>query len=214
MLRKSSGKTAGGGGGISCNRRRFKAIFVGMALAASAERGLAAEGDPVRHGDATTEAAAPMSRQTPTASAQDASSKMKGQSMPSLNVSAATRDVAQEEANRKLILDIFNSQDLNRLIDHMSDDYKQHNPGVADGKQAAIAFLADMAKRHPKMVAQVERTAADGDLVWIHAHLILEPNMPGVAMVDIFRVKDGKLVEHWDVLQPIPEATANGNSMF
>lgn len=124
------------------------------------------------------------------------------------------RDVQKEEANRKLVLSLFNSGNIQDLIDHMDSSYRQHNPTVADGKEGAVAYFREMGRRYPKAKAYVVRTAADGDLVWVHAHLVLEPGTPGVAMVDIFRVVNGKFVEHWDVLQPVPQNPANKNTMF
>jgi predicted SnoaL-like aldol condensation-catalyzing enzyme len=55
---------------------------------------------------------------------------------------------------------------------------------------------------------------ADGDYVILHAHAVREPRTRGNAIVDIFRIEDGKIVEHWDVVQPIPEKAANANGMF
>lgn len=123
-------------------------------------------------------------------------------------------DLQKEEANRKLVLALFEADSPEKIIDAMADDYKQHNPTVADGKAGAAVFFRDMAKKYPKSKAIAYRSAADGDLVWVHAHLILDPNEPGIALVDIFRVKDGKLVEHWDIMQPVPASAANSNSMF
>lgn len=124
------------------------------------------------------------------------------------------QQVQQEEANRKLVLSIFESNDPEMIIGLMADDYKQHNPAVADGKAGAAVFFRDMFKKFPNSKAQVYRSAADGDLVWVHAHLVMDPKDPGIALVDIFRVKDGKLVEHWDIMQPVPAAAANSHSMF
>lgn len=62
--------------------------------------------------------------------------------------------------------------------------------------------------------ARIVRSAADGDLVYLHVHATEHPGDRGEAVVDIFRVKDGKIVEHWDVIQPVPETSANRNTMF
>lgn len=124
------------------------------------------------------------------------------------------KQLQQEESNRKLVLSLFEADSPEVIISAMADDYKQHNPTVADGKAGAAVFFRNMAKQYPKSKARVYRSAADGDLVWVHAHLVLQPNDPGIALVDIFRVKDGKLVEHWDIMQPVPTSAANSNSMF
>lgn len=96
----------------------------------------------------------------------------------------------------------------------MADDYRQHNPTVADGKAGVVAFFAEQFRLYPNSTARVARVAADGDLVWVHAHLTRFPGDPGIALVDIFRVRDGKLVEHWDVMQEVPATSANNNTMF
>jgi predicted SnoaL-like aldol condensation-catalyzing enzyme len=60
----------------------------------------------------------------------------------------------------------------------------------------------------------IKRVLVDGDMVILHVHAIREPGERGVAIVDIFRLENGKIVEHWDVVQPIPEKAANSNGMF
>lgn len=135
-----------------------------------------------------------------------------------MGVSAASAktpaQIQLEESNRKLVLSLFAADSPETIVKFMADDYKQHNPTIPDGKAGAAAFFRDLATKYPKAKAHVYRSAADGDLVWVHAHLVLQPNDPGIALVDIFRVKDGKLVEHWDIMQPVPANPANSNSMF
>ena len=63
-------------------------------------------------------------------------------------------------------------------------------------------------------VARIVRSAADGDLVWLHLNSTQNAQDRGEAIVDIFRVEDGRIVEHWDVIQPVPETSANENTMF
>lgn len=125
------------------------------------------------------------------------------------------RNLAQEEANRQLVLSFFREGDLEKAMAFVDDhDYKQHNPLVANGKAGVYAFFKDMRAKHPNMKATVYRSAAQDDLVWVHAHLSEGPNDPGTALVDIFRVRNGKLVEHWDIMQPVPKTSANPHSMF
>ena len=94
--------------------------------------------------------------------------------------------------------------------------YKQHNPEVADGKDAFIAFFDKMAKEYPGKRIEFKRVFADGNFVILHS-LHRFPGWTGGewAAIDIFRCDgDGKLVEHWDVLQKIPATAAHGNGMF
>lgn len=123
-------------------------------------------------------------------------------------------DLEKEARNKELVVGLFSASGPDAITDLMADDYKQHNPTVADGKAGAVEFFAEQFRLYPNARAHVAHVAADGDLVWVHAHLVRFPKDPGIALVDIFRVKDGKLVEHWDIMQDVPEKAANSNSMF
>jgi predicted SnoaL-like aldol condensation-catalyzing enzyme len=94
--------------------------------------------------------------------------------------------------------------------------YIQHNPHVADGAQAFVAYFEALGREHPGRHTVFKRVLADGDLVAIHSHQTWPTRDPAEwAVVDIFRFdQDGKIVEHWDVLQAVPAASANGNTMF
>ena len=92
--------------------------------------------------------------------------------------------------------------------------YRQHNPEVPDGPEGFVQFINGMQKKHPKLKVMISKALADDDLVALHVHLTREPNDPGLAVAEFFRLKNGKIIEHWDVLQPVPQKTASGNSMF
>jgi predicted SnoaL-like aldol condensation-catalyzing enzyme len=94
------------------------------------------------------------------------------------------------------------------------DKYIQHNPLITDGKEAVIKFFNGYFKVHPQAKNQIKRVIAAGDLVVLHVHSKDDPTVRGRAIVDIFRVENGKIVEHWDVIQSIPEKAANNNTMF
>jgi predicted SnoaL-like aldol condensation-catalyzing enzyme len=92
--------------------------------------------------------------------------------------------------------------------------YVQHNPMAATGRDAAINFLEPFFAQHPDIHYSIARVIADGNLVAVHSHGKFAPDDRGVAVVDILRVEGCKVMEHWDVVQPVPEKAANSNGMF
>jgi predicted SnoaL-like aldol condensation-catalyzing enzyme len=96
--------------------------------------------------------------------------------------------------------------------------YIQHNPYAATGRDAAIAFLEPFVANNPGQKTEIRRIIADGNLVAVHSHGWNESGdaaaKRGFSVVDMFRVDGCKVMEHWDVLQPVPEAAANTNTMF
>lgn len=92
--------------------------------------------------------------------------------------------------------------------------YIQHNPMAATGRDAAIAFLEPFFKSNPAIRYEIKRIIADGKLVAVHAHGRFSETDRGIAVIDILRVEGCKVMEHWDVVQPVPEKAANSNGMF
>ncbi|WP_416191849.1 nuclear transport factor 2 family protein [Neisseria sp. CCUG12390] len=130
---------------------------------------------------------------------------------------AQQQQVERNKANALAFYEMaFNQHKVKEATEkYVGDVYLQHNPGVADGGQAFIDAFVPFLKEHPKSKAEIKRVMADGDLVMLHVHSTIDEKDRGEAVVDIFRFdENGKIVEHWDVIQQVPEKTASGRSMF
>lgn len=96
----------------------------------------------------------------------------------------------------------------------VGEEYIQHNPLVGNGKQAFIDYFTEMRKQYPKKKIEFVRAVAEGDLVALHTHQTW-PGGDEYVTMDFFRFDAlGKVVEHWDSIQEVPDATKNGNSMY
>lgn len=124
----------------------------------------------------------------------------------------------QERRNREVVLDFYeagvNRRDFAAAFRHLGDRYIQHNPNAADGAEGFRELFTFMGKEYPKFRVQIKRVFVEGDMVAVHVRSANGPTPNGEAGVDIFRLEDGKIVEHWDVIQPIPDSIPHGNTMF
>ncbi|HDR5276233.1 nuclear transport factor 2 family protein [Bacillus thuringiensis] len=146
---------------------------------------------------------------------QASTSNNKGNSIKSENVASVSKEVKE---NKKMVVDfyneVFNKHNIDIIPKYVGEEYKQHNPFVADGRKAFMDFFKEDFVKNPNSSAEIKRVVAEGDTVALHVHSRTNSQDKGVAIVDIFRIKDGKIVEHWDVIQEIPSEAANDNTMF
>ena len=131
---------------------------------------------------------------------------------------AFAADAAQMEANKKTVLALYeaglNKKDFEEAKKYFGPKYIQHNPTAPDGIEGFGMFVKFLKEKFPNSHSEIKRVFADGDYVIVHVHAVREPGTRGAAIVDIFRLENGKVVEHWDVRQDIPEKAANDNGMF
>ena len=110
---------------------------------------------------------------------------------------------------------VFNQKKVKEGFDtYVGDKYIQHNPIAADGKEAAVEVLGKFMQMVPTWSYTFKHAYVDGDIAIIHSLVKAKPEDRGNAVIDIFRFEKGKVVEHWDVIQAIPEKSANNNTMF
>lgn len=121
--------------------------------------------------------------------------------------------------NKKTVLAFYNLAFNEKLpadavVEYVGRTYRQHNPLAGDGPVPFIQFVQGYVKQFPDLSVQIKRVVAEGDFVVTHCLMKTAPDDRGTAVMDIFRLEDGKVVEHWDVMQPVPETSANDNTMF
>lgn len=123
------------------------------------------------------------------------------------------------EQNKQIVREFFEiafnqHKPAEAVKKHMGKTYTQHNPYAANGDKAFVGFFESHFKKNPKSRISIKRMIAEGDLVVVHLHAQNDDKDRGRAVVDIMRLENGKIVEHWDVVQEIPEKSANNNTMF
>lgn len=128
---------------------------------------------------------------------------------------AARCKLSPKQVATRFMTQFYIQKDVRGAFERWVDPgYIQHNPMAATGRDAAIAFLEPFFAKNPAIHYEIKRILADGKLVAVHAHGRFSAEDRGVAVVDILRIEGCKVMEHWDVVQPVPEKAANTNGMF
>ncbi len=133
----------------------------------------------------------------------------------SANAFAATCSLQPKQVVTKFMTQFYIDKKVREAFETWVDPgYIQHNPIAETGRDAAIKFLEPFFATHPDIHYTIARIIADGNLVAVHSHGVFAAGDRGIAVVDILRVEGCKVMEHWDVVQPVPEKSANTNGMF
>ncbi len=124
----------------------------------------------------------------------------------------------EEQRRLDLVLEMYREVlvpfDSSKVDRYISADYLQHSSLAPPGRDALKEFLDFIRKQSPDATTNIKRAFVDGDHVICHTHVVRHPGDPGLAVVDIFRVADGLIVEHWDVLMEVPAKPVNTIPMF
>jgi predicted SnoaL-like aldol condensation-catalyzing enzyme len=131
------------------------------------------------------------------------------------------QSVLDAQRVKQIVLQFYeaalNEKDYEKAAVFLGSTYRQHNPWVQDGPEGFKRFIEFLRSRYPDAHNEVKKVFVDGDHVILHVHSVRVPGTPGRAIVEIFRVLDGKVVEHWDVIQEIAEPIyppLHDNGMF
>lgn len=124
----------------------------------------------------------------------------------------------QEQANLDFCTRMYHEMlfrfDASRIDEFLADDYIQHSTAASEGKEGLRAFFTDRAGRFGDISFAIKASFVDGDFTIFHIHTVRFPGDPGMSIIDYFRLEDGKVKEHWEVLQEIPEVLPHSNGIF
>lgn len=135
-----------------------------------------------------------------------------------LCVSPDSAYTAQELRNRDVVLDFYengvNRRDYAAAFRHLGSRYIEHDPNGADGSEGLREYFSHIEKAYPRFRVEIKRAFVEGDMVALHVRSFNGATRNGGAGVNIFRLENGRIVEHWNVVQPIPDRLPHSNTMF
>ncbi|MCA8057362.1 MULTISPECIES: nuclear transport factor 2 family protein [Burkholderia cepacia complex] len=130
---------------------------------------------------------------------------------------AQPQHTSEQSAKLKLVLDFYKNVvvglDFSDTTRYVREPYVQHNPLVGDGMENLRTFATQVADMTPEGSVTMHRAFVDGDYVITHSEVTFAPG-DTKAVFDLFKVIDGRIVEHWDAIQDVPAIARNGRSMF
>ena len=138
-------------------------------------------------------------------------------SMLLLNAPASVA-ATKQELNKKIVTEFYeqaiNKKNFEAASKYLGPHYIQHNQRAADGAEGLKAFIRFLIDKFPNAHSEIKKVFVDNDYVILHVHSVREPGTADAAVMDIFRLQNNKIVEHWDVHEDILEKAANANGMF
>ncbi|MBI2784787.1 MAG: ester cyclase [Legionella longbeachae] len=124
----------------------------------------------------------------------------------------------QLETNKAVVTafynELINQKNFETASQYLGTHFIQHNPMVVDDVDGLRAFVEFLRNKFPDAHSEIKKIFAEGDYVMVHVHSIREPGTAGRAIFDLFKLQNGKIIEHWDVIQDIPVESKNTNGMF
>lgn len=135
-----------------------------------------------------------------------------------LACAAALAATPAEERNKAVAIAFYNAalneKDWNEAEQYIGPRYVQHSIYMEDGRAGLEALVERLRKEFPENHGEIIQAFADGDMVALHLHVTRYPGHPGWSVIELMRLENGKVVEHWDIFETVPESAANSNGMF
>lgn len=127
---------------------------------------------------------------------------------------ATPQPLTNKEIATRFFEAVVNEKNYDAASKYLGKIYIEHDPQGVDGPGGLYVFIEYLRNTYPNSHVEIKRVITEGDYVIFHVHDVKVPGTRGKAIIDMFRLDHGKVVEHWDVEQDIPEKSANGNGMF